>query len=52
MDAPAAEDHGAPAPPTTVALEAPSIRAGPREIQVPASLEDIATLTVNSDAYK
>ena len=32
MAAPAAEDHGGPAPPTTVALEVPSIGAGPREI--------------------
>ena len=32
MAAPAAEDHGGPAPPTTVALEVPSIGAGPRGI--------------------
>ena len=32
MAAPAAEDHGGPAPTTTVALEIPSIGAGPREI--------------------
>ena len=43
MAAPAAEDHGGPAPPTTVALEVPSIGAGPREIQVAASLEERCT---------
>ena len=43
MAAPAAEDHGGPAPPTTFALEVRSIKSGPREIQVPASLEERCT---------